>query len=306
VRKRRSSRSRYHRRVRRAVGVLAGVLFLTFGALWLLSHGSSWRSYAYSNQASSQWAQGDSSQNLALLAAESVSATASMRPRVVYPYSVVPGGVESPEDLREISEHDRVVGQHYAGFDFQNAKIIALDRPKLVYLSYRLGNKIFWTSKKVSLRKGEKLITDGTTTARTRCGNQVSEAAQLGISPEEPSLEKFDQPAMIGGSSMQVPFPGAELPGLAPQNPGNLISSLGPIPGGGLPAIYPPPIPTPVCLPTQSKEKGEARVDAAQRNPCSTRKPAPPTIPEPGTILLVASGLAGIYLRRRKSRWSIE
>ncbi len=45
---------------------------------------------------------------------------------------------------------------------------------KLVYVSYRIGNKVFWTKHKLALRKGEAMLSDGTNMARTRCGNRIS------------------------------------------------------------------------------------------------------------------------------------
>ncbi|MGA7379718.1 MAG: hypothetical protein WBX03_02610, partial [Terriglobales bacterium] len=143
VRKRRSNRSIFRRRLRRAAAALAVLSVLGFGVLWLSFHlPSSWHSS--SNQLQSEWEQGDLSQNLAALAATSVSAPASVPPRIVYPYSVVPGGIQAAEELREVSEHDRVVGRHYAGFDFRNAHVIELQEARLVYLSYRIGDRIFW------------------------------------------------------------------------------------------------------------------------------------------------------------------
>lgn len=276
------------------------LILAAFSALSIVPRRASWSPYAYLNQLNPEWTQGSSSLNLSILAARSATGPIPVRRRVVYPYSVVPGGVQTPEDLRQVSDHDRIVGAHYAGFDYRNARVIELNQAKMVYLSYRIGDKIFWTSKKVSLRKGEKLITDGKLTGRTRCANRVSESAQKGISPEEPPAEKFEQPLMAGdGTAMQVPFPESfdgmsnrAFSGFGPLGP-TLLGSVVPPLGGGLPPLYPPPIPTASC------PKGEVPTGSS-KNPCS-HKPPPPTIPEPGTILLVSSGIAGIYWRRRKA-----
>ncbi len=40
---------------------------------------------------------------------------ASRPSRPAYPYSVIPGGVGSGEELRQISDHDPVVAQHFQG-----------------------------------------------------------------------------------------------------------------------------------------------------------------------------------------------
>jgi hypothetical protein len=292
VRKRRSSRSIFRRRMRRGAAALAVLIILGTSMLWLSFHLPS-RWYSSSNPAESEWEQGDLSQNLAALAATSVSAPVSLLPRVVYPYSVVPGGVQAPEELREVSEHDRVVGLHYAGFDFRSARLIELQEARLVYLSYRIGDRVFWTKHKVSLRKGERLITDGKITARTRCANQISEAAVEAISPEEPPLEKFEEPILMAGSGIQIPFPGATLP-QGPQPP--TLTPLNPIPGG-FPPLFPPSVPVGVCPPTKDKPNG--------KTPPCTKPPVSP-VPEPGTLLLVASGIAGVSLRYRKASRGIE
>jgi len=297
-RKRRSSRSRYRQRIRRVLTALVLLAVLASAALWLSSSLTAWLAYSSVNQAQSAWQQEDLSHNLALLAAISTAPPLLSGPRIVYPYSVIPGGVRSPEDLRELTEHDRIVSDHFAGFDFANARIIELAEPKLVYLSYRMKGYVFWTSQKVGLRKGEKLITDGKITARTRCGNRVSESAQEAISPEQPPVEKFEEPMLMGGSATQVPPPvmafNPGIPGLAAANP----PTFSPIPGGGFPPLYPPPLPG---CPTPSPSTPEK---AAKPNPCQTHKPPhkpPPTVPEPGTLVLVSSGAAAIYLRRRKT-----
>jgi len=298
----RSSRSRQRRRVRWTILLFAVLGLIYLGAWWTFSVRSS---PANPDQADLKWTQGNLSQNLALLATASVSAPLSLPRRVVYPYSVIPGGVQTPDDLRQVSEHDRVVGGHYTGFDFRHARIVELDQPKLVYLSYRMGDKVFWTGKRVSLHKGEKLITDGKTTARTRCANQISETAQPAVSPAEPPAAKFEEP--FDGTAGQIPFPGdfnavgpaRELAGLGAAGPPGLqTSNLAPLPGGGLPPIFPPPIPSKGCLPADIKEAAAA--GSGKNNPCRSHKPPPP-VPEPTTILLVSSGLAGIYWRRRKA-----
>jgi hypothetical protein len=306
----RTSRSRQRRRVRRTIFAFAvlGVIYL--GAWWTFSFRTSWLSLIRparinSDQTDLSWTQGNLSRNLSLLAMRSVSSPLTVPRRVVYPYSVIPGGVQTPDDLREISEHDRVVGSHYAGFDFRNAKIIELDQPKLVYLSYRVGDRVFWTAKRVSLHKGEKLITDGNMTARVRCANRISEIAQPAVSPIEPPAAKFEEP--FDGTAGQIPFPGdfngmgpaREYAGLGAAGPPSLMSSgSAPFPGGGLPPIFPPPIPTASCPAADIKD--ELVAGSGKSNPCPHHKPPPPPVPEPATLLLVSSGIAGIYWRCRK------
>lgn len=290
----RRSRCRRRRRIRQTVGVLSVLLLIAFSVRWASSIQSALLSRASLNHENSAWLQGNPSLNLAILAAKSAIGPVPLARRVVYPYSVVPGGVRTADDLRQVSAHDQVVSRHYAGFDFQHAKVVETDQPKLVYLSYRIGNNVFWTRKKISLRRGEKLLTDGKITARTRCANQVSESAQKAISPEEPPAEKFEEPIMAGGSATQIPFPGNFASALTPREfagfevgPPTLIASGPRFGPAGLPGLYPPPIPSQTCNPN--------------KQPCTKpgEPPPPPPVPEPATILLVSSGIAGIYWRRK-------
>ena len=302
----RRTKSRQRRRVRWTIALFAVIGLVYLGAWWIFSVRPSWSSRTNSDQADLKWTQGDLSRNLARLARTSVSAPIALPRRVVYPYSVIPGGVQTGDDLREVSEHDRVVGSHYAGFDFRHARILELDQPRLVYLSYRMGDKVYWTAKRIRLHKGEKLITDGKTTARARCANQISEKAQPAVSPAEPPAAKFEEP--FDGTAGQIPFPGdiaalgpaRELSGLGAAGPPGLqTSNLAPLPGGGLPPVFPPPIPSKGCPPAATGKLASA-LESGKNNPCSSHKPPPP-VPEPTTILLVSSGIAGIYWRRRKT-----
>jgi len=298
-----SGRSRHRRRIRRTIFVFAGLLLVYLGGWWAFSVRSAWFSRTTPDRGNLKWLQGNLSENLAVLAARSVSVPLALPRRVVYPYSIVPGGVQTPEDLRQVSEHDHIIGSHYAGFDFRNARIVEVDQPKLVYVSYRMGDRIFWTGKKVSLHKGEKLITDGRITARTRCANQVAEAPQSAISPVEPPAASFEMP--FDGTVAQLPFPGDLNALMAPHEGSGLgpaiappVQTVGtaPFPGGGLPPVFAPPIPSKGCPAGEIAGEGKEAT-----KPCH-HKPPPPTVPEPATLLLVSSGLAGIYWRRRRKR----
>jgi hypothetical protein len=118
----------------------------------------------------------------------------SLSTKVVYPYSVIRGGVRDRTDLvREISK-DPVVAAHYSDFDASQAEIVRVRDEKLVHVSYRVDNKIFWTANKIRLGQGEALISDGSKMARARCGNRISAAPQEPVSEAEPPPEVFNTP----------------------------------------------------------------------------------------------------------------
>lgn len=306
--RRRTRRHRRNRLIRRsflaAVFVLGG---LTGAALLPINFGSFLAS-SFSSHPAPEWSSGDVRRDLALSAA--VGGDASQTPakdvRPVYPYSIVPGGVHDPKELERVFEHDPVVAAHYQGFDFRRARVLQLTEDKTMYVSYRIAGRVYWTTKKVHLRRGEKVITDGKMTLRTRCGNQVSENARQEVSPNEPAIAKMEQPIKIDpGTAMVIPgdFESAltrpNLPAFGPSLPGySLITN-----NGGLLSLYPPPLP--VCGPGK-KNKGETTSGTTsgkkgKHGDCSTTPVG--EVPEPGTLALLSTGIAGVYLRyRNKSR----
>jgi hypothetical protein len=128
--------------------------------------------------------------------------------RLVYPYSVISGGVLNREELVHAVSYDRVVAEHYRSFKVGQAKIVAAEETRFMHVSYRIGNKVFWTAKKLKIPKGETLISDGRETARTRCGNMVSIAPQEPVSEEEPAVEIFDVPVV---ANIELPKPAPEF-----------------------------------------------------------------------------------------------
>jgi hypothetical protein len=212
--------------------------------------------------------------------------------RLVYPYSVVPGGVTSANELQQAAAHDSVVATHYAGFNYRRAHLIGVKQAQKVYLSYRLHNKVFWTLRQASLHPGEKLLTDGTLTARARCGNQVSVLPHVATSPDEPTLAELDRPdAMASGIEGFPAAPDSKLavdPGLpiSPSRPG----ATGIVGGGGPPGVFlPPPI-----------GGGGGGGNGGGGNGGGGGGGHPPEAPEPGTIVLVVSGAGIIFARYRK------
>jgi hypothetical protein len=196
-----------------------------------------------------------------------------MAGRHLYPYSVIPGGVESVQELRNAIAHDPVVTAHYAGFDVARARITRLDRDRTVYVSYRLGSNVFWTRRPLRLLKGETLVTDGKHEARTRCGNRVSETPEAPATPEEPLPEAFEsprdpEPLVVSNSPLDLPLTPPPTTDIEPPKHGKFfIPPIIPIPWGG--------------------------------GSSSSKPPTPAATPEAGTILLLPTGLAALWLLRR-------
>lgn len=308
VRRRRTRRHRQNRLVRRWCAVAAvAVLVASVSALALKYLSPSL--FRAQQSAPPSFQQAELSRERILSLNQLLTQTAPSVDRPVYPYSVVPGGVQDVKELKWVAEHDPIVGAHYAGFDYDHARVVRLTLERTAYVSYRIGNRVYWTHRRVTLHKGEKLITDGRITARTRCANRVEEAPQQAASPVEPPVEKFDQPVRAGsGTAMQappVPFQSAllnrpQMPGFGPAGPLNLYD---PFVGGNWIPIAPPPLPVGLCTTDKKNGKetdccvGEISGKKGKGTPCGG---GGGTVPEPGTWILFASGLAAIYWKTRR------
>jgi hypothetical protein len=213
--------------------------------------------------------------------------------RVLFPFSIIPGGIGSSLELRNAIGHDPVVARHYADFDWANARVVPLDREQFVYLSYRIGNEVFWTKRTFTLRKGETVITDGTHAARTRCGNRFSATPQAPVSRREPTPEAFETvPDHEYLNVVNAPI--SSLLGLLPLSnsvPAEKYLAQAEDTTFLAPAIPPvwwgqssPPI-IPVGLPPS--------------HPPVVPPPPPVPVPESSTILLLLWGLLGCWLIRK-------
>lgn len=107
--------------------------------------------------------------------------------RPVYRHSVVPGGVQDVDELRQAMERDPVVRQHYEQLRLSKIEETTVPQPEWAYVSYRIGEQVYWTRRPVLLQKGEKLLTDGRNVVRTRCGNQVAFAPRLPVAKADPT-----------------------------------------------------------------------------------------------------------------------
>jgi len=140
-------------------------------------------------------------------------------------------------------------------------------------------------------------------TLRTRCGNQVSENARNEVSPKEPAIARMEQPIKVDpGTAMMIPTDfGSALtrPSMpefvAGMPPYSLImNNSGPL------MLFAPPLPS--CGPKKTKKGGAPVVTTGGKKgkggDCSNTPVG--EVPEPGTLVLLSTGLAGAYLRYRQ------
>jgi PEP-CTERM motif len=217
--------------------------------------------------------------------------------RAIYPYSLIPGGVRNSYELSESISHDAVLAEHYR--DIRPAAMFPLRLTSDTdgYLSYRVGNQIYWTRHLVRIKKGELVLTDGYRMIRSRCGNQIIPAyfRPKGIPA---TLDPLEPPPAV----FEAGFPPIMT---LPPNQALLAEKNSPplpvVPGAaGTPPIFWPPVVPPVAwccsgstqtgtpppLPPTGGGGGETPVPPAV-------PPVPPThVPEPGTLFMVGAGLA--------------
>jgi hypothetical protein len=116
------------------------------------------------------------------------------RPRPVYPYSVIPGGAYSVAELDAALRADPVAAAHYAVFARAQMRLTPAPDSVVAYVSYRQGDRIYWTRRKLHVAAQEALLTDGNHTARARCGNRISLTPQSPVGVTEPSASDLDLP----------------------------------------------------------------------------------------------------------------
>jgi hypothetical protein len=243
-------------------------------------------------------------------------ALASDRP--VYPYSVIPGGAYSADELEDAVLRDPVVAGAYGDVTPASFRATPVAADRLAYMSYRLNDRIYWTKKAIHLHRGETILTDGDRQIRARCGNGISLDPMLPTSDNEPagldlqplaapveplgpiaSRQLFGYEGVSGGSSN--PFYEAiggslgNLPngagGLFPSRGGNdLVEELfppdlglppTPPPGGGTPGTTPPVEFIPGNPPTIVIPGGLPPTGDDPKNPFPPDDPlVPPTTPD--------------------------
>lgn len=292
-RRERHKRGRIFWSRRAAPLAMLGLTMISLGWLWRRSTQDTVSVTARSTRGSVNEAQP------AFLAAHDLNPLLGWPRRQVYPFSVIPGGVESITEFKEALLRDSVAAAHYAGFDVSRSRILRLRDEKTAYVSYRIKNRIFWTTRKVPLRRGEKVITDGVNYARARCGNRISQVPEAGSSPYEPPPEELEKPFTFA----DLMFTPVALTFFSP--------SAEPTPAGAEGAALASPFATTGATPTSldfvlgghppSKQKGKSCSGPASPSdtPCKSPKPSA-VVPEPGTLLLISTGLGFLVLRSRQ------
>jgi hypothetical protein len=234
----------------------------------------------------------------------------------VYSYSVIPGGATTAKMLLAALRRDPVAAAHYAGFRVEATRVIRLGSEQRAHVSYRMGDKIFWTKKEVTLHAGETLLTDGEHLARTRCGNRIAMVPGGPTSPAEPPTEVIDgpvfphPPAITTDAIPSAPiwsqndtpellafggFPGAGTPtGVTPFLPGLPLAPCCGVTGGPSKGVTPPVAPsspgtgTPPITPTSSLPQpvppsGTSPTPPSGTPPTSPSGPTPPPPPPPSS-----------------------
>src|SRR6202451_4853274 len=141
IRRRRTGRHRRNRLIRRALLLLTLAVFVagfSAAALFYLSP-----SLYRSSKAESPIPSDAEASRTQLLQTNADSLEPDSAGRRVYPYAVVRGGVEDARELKWVAEHDPVVAVHYAGFDYQRARVVRLALAQTVYFFYPLCHKVF-------------------------------------------------------------------------------------------------------------------------------------------------------------------
>lgn len=246
VRRRRRSKSPAPRKrsIRVFAGAIGGIVVAlsVFTAVW-------WQRLdrnAYESTPATVASESSQPPNALETALEEVKTPVSARQN--FRYSVVPGGVRSPEELADAIRRDKVVAAHYDKLDTTKLRVEKLSAPLQAHVSYRIGDRVYWTNRKLTLSAGEQVLTDGQNTIRARCGNAVSLDPLLPTLDNEPKPETFDLTvaplSASTGSSVDPKLQYFTPPHLTTQvpRPGGGGVPFGPPGYGGTPSFGVPPV----------------------------------------------------------------
>lgn len=118
--------------------------------------------------------------------------TPELPSRPEFRHSVIAGGAYTPDEVEDAMHQDPVVAAHYSSINPRELRVESLSEDRIVYMSYRVGNDIFWTKKGVRLKQGETILTDGVNSIRARCGNCIAFAPMMPTTDDEPGEMEFD------------------------------------------------------------------------------------------------------------------
>jgi PEP-CTERM motif len=223
--------------------------------------------------------------------------------RNFYPYSVIPGGADSASELRSAIANDSTVRAHYADFMVASARVERLKAPQAFYVSYRVGNTIFWTKSALTIPAGETILSDGNHLARTRCGNRLSAVPAAPVAPIEVAPAAMESPAgeplvaAVGpiAAPAELPVAPVILTEVASAPPTPAVST----PSGGVLLFLPPYIPVGLgggSTPGTPTSPGAPGTPPGG-GPSGTSPGTPPVqAPEPSALLMLGVGFAGILL----------
>jgi hypothetical protein len=140
--------------------------------------------------------------------------------------------------MRQAMSEDPVVGAHYADLDPARFRAETLPEKKQAYVSYRVGEKIFWTRRAVTLQAGETVLTDGSAMLRGRCGNRISQTPRQPVAPAaiEPEEITMDQPVIA-----LMPPPEPAFPADTPVITSKFFNPMQPSEDSALNSYLPPP-----------------------------------------------------------------
>lgn len=287
-----------------ALGIIVGLGLLSVFAL--LSPPGQTRQIASSVWQSTERALGKASHPAAGTAVERV-----------YPYSIIAGGVHNKREFEEAMRTDPVAAAHYASFNAAQFRIVKLQHAEEAYVSFRVGDNVYWTSHKVLLRKGSELISDGTHLGRTRCGNRVSKTPRLPTYNHEPSARELNTPVVPTVATKAFRASAPVIPGIFKPVTSTPNAPLLPGPGPVELASTSPPAYTPfIGGPLYPAPPGACATGAegiggrctTERNKPPHNTPDTPT-PENGTWILFLTGaalLSGLAIRRKRAGVSAE
>lgn len=211
------------------------------------------------------------------------------------------GRVKSVQNFWEEVSRDPLLRSYYQGFDWERARMFALESPVEAYLNYKKDGRIVRTRKKVALPKGDVIITDGERSVRAYCCNEL--VLEVDGPPPSPPLSRETEDPGGGGQNLgadpedlgpvqdpPVPQPDGDLDPLI----ASFYRSLTPVALGPFPTVVDPPDSgrkEPVHPPIPDFPPVDPDIPVPQDPP-----PAP--VPEPSTLLLFIAGLGGLLATR--------